>query len=120
MPIQASSIHNRYSNCLSIQLIPASNQELEIPFVYNPNHETDKNSNLRKAVNHSTPTISATPGKYTTPKNDQESTWPLPIKKWNHQDVSYNALITIKVDLETIAQMSITASFGCTTQSGNG
>ena len=40
------------SNCLSVQLKSASNQELEIAFVYNPNDETDKISNLSKALDH--------------------------------------------------------------------
>ena len=34
------------SNCLSIKLESASNQELEIAFMYNPNDEADKISNL--------------------------------------------------------------------------
>ena len=38
------------SNCLAVQLKSASNQELEIAFIYNPNDETDKISNLSKAL----------------------------------------------------------------------
>ena len=38
------------SNCLSVVLESASNQELEIAFVYNPNDEADKISNLSKAL----------------------------------------------------------------------
>ena len=41
------------SNCLSVQLKSASNQKLEIAFVYNPNDETDKISNLSKALDSS-------------------------------------------------------------------
>ena len=40
------------SNYLSILLKSASNQELEIAFVYNPNDEADKISNLSKALDH--------------------------------------------------------------------
>ena len=29
-------------NCLSIKMVSASNQELEIAFVYNPNNEMEK------------------------------------------------------------------------------
>ena len=38
------------SNSLSILLKSVSNQELEIAFVYNPNDEADKISNLSKAL----------------------------------------------------------------------
>ena len=38
------------SNYLSILLKSASNQELEIAFVYNPNDEADKISNVSKAL----------------------------------------------------------------------
>ena len=38
------------SNCLSIPLQSAFNQELEIAFVYNPNNEADKISNLSKGL----------------------------------------------------------------------
>ena len=41
------------SNCLSIQLVSASNQDLKIAFLYHPNDEKDKVSNLRKAFNYS-------------------------------------------------------------------
>ena len=40
------------SNCLCVQLQSASNQELKIAFVYNPNDETNKISNLSKALDH--------------------------------------------------------------------
>ena len=40
------------SNCLSVQLKSASNQELEIAFVYNFNDESDKISNRSKALDH--------------------------------------------------------------------
>ena len=40
------------SNCLSVQLKSVSNQDLEIAFVYNPNDESDKISNLSKALDH--------------------------------------------------------------------
>ena len=40
------------SNCLAVQLKSASNQELEIVFVRNPNDEKDKISNLSKAFEH--------------------------------------------------------------------
>ena len=40
------------SNCLAIKLKLASNQDLEIAIVYNPNDETDKISNLSKALDH--------------------------------------------------------------------
>ena len=40
------------SNCLAVQLKSASNQELDIAFVYNPNDETDKISKLSKALEH--------------------------------------------------------------------
>ena len=39
-------------NCLAVKLKSASNQEIEIAFVYNPNDESDKISNLRKALDH--------------------------------------------------------------------
>ena len=39
-------------NCLSVRLVSASNQELEIAFVYNPNDELDKIRNLKAAVTH--------------------------------------------------------------------
>ena len=38
------------SNCIFVLLKSASNQELEIAFVYNPNDEADKISNLSKAL----------------------------------------------------------------------
>ena len=38
------------SNCLAVQLKSASSQDLEIAFVYNPNDETNKISNLSKAL----------------------------------------------------------------------
>ena len=38
------------TNYFAVQLKSASNQELEIAFVYNPNDETDKISNLSKAL----------------------------------------------------------------------
>ena len=41
------------SNCLSIQLVFASNQELKIAFLFHPNDEKDKVSNLRKSFNYS-------------------------------------------------------------------
>ena len=40
------------SNCLSVLLKSASNQDLKIAFVYNPNDETDKIGNLSKAFDH--------------------------------------------------------------------
>ena len=40
------------SICLSIKLESTSNQELEIAFLYNPNNESDKISNLSKALDH--------------------------------------------------------------------
>ena len=40
------------SNCLSVKLVSASNQELEIAFVYNPNDELEKIRNLKAAVTH--------------------------------------------------------------------
>ena len=40
------------SNCLSILLKSALNQEFEIAFVYNPNAEDNKISNLSKALDH--------------------------------------------------------------------
>ena len=39
-------------NCLSVRLVSASNQELEIAFVYNPNDELAKIRTLRAAVIH--------------------------------------------------------------------
>ena len=39
-------------NCISIQLLSASNQALEIAFVNNPKDETNKISNLNKGLNH--------------------------------------------------------------------
>ena len=39
-------------NCLSVKLVSASNQELEIAFFYNPNDELDKIRNLKAAVTH--------------------------------------------------------------------
>ena len=39
-------------NCLSVRLVSASNQELEIAFVYNPNDELEKIRNLKAAVTH--------------------------------------------------------------------
>ena len=39
-------------NCLSVKMTSASNQELEIAFVYNPNDEMDKIRNLKAAVTH--------------------------------------------------------------------
>ena len=38
------------SNCLSVVLKSASNQELEIAFVYNPNGEANKISTLSKTL----------------------------------------------------------------------
>ena len=40
------------SDCLSVKLVSASNQELEIAFVYNPNGEMEKIRNLKAAVTH--------------------------------------------------------------------
>ena len=40
------------SNYLSVELGSASNQELKIAFLYNPNNKADRISNLRKALNH--------------------------------------------------------------------
>ena len=40
------------SNCLSVVLESDSKQELKIAFVYNPNDEADKISNLSKALDH--------------------------------------------------------------------
>ena len=40
------------SNCLSVRLVSASNQELEIAFVYNPNGEMEKIRNLKAAVTY--------------------------------------------------------------------
>ena len=37
---------------LSVKLVSASNQELEIAFVYNPNDELEKIRNLKAAVTH--------------------------------------------------------------------
>ena len=39
-------------NCPAVRLNSDSNQELKIAFVYNPNEETEKIKNLKKAVNH--------------------------------------------------------------------
>ena len=39
-------------NCLSVKMTSASNQELEIAFVYYPNDELDKIRNLKAAVTH--------------------------------------------------------------------
>ena len=39
-------------NSLAIKLKSASNQEIEVAFVYNPNDESDKISNLRKTLDH--------------------------------------------------------------------
>ena len=39
-------------DCLSVKLVSASNQELEIAFVYNPNGEMEKIRNLKAAVTH--------------------------------------------------------------------
>ena len=39
-------------NCLAVKLTSASNQELEIAFVYNPNDELEKIRNLKAAVTH--------------------------------------------------------------------
>ena len=38
-------------NCLSVKLVSASNQELEIAFVYNPNDELEKNQELKGCCN---------------------------------------------------------------------
>jgi len=38
--------------CLAVRLKSASDQELEIAFVYNPNEEIEKIKNLKKVVNH--------------------------------------------------------------------
>ena len=38
------------SNCLSVKLESASNQELEITFEYNPNDGSDKMNNLSKLL----------------------------------------------------------------------
>ena len=40
------------SKCLAVQLKTASNQELEVAFVYKPNDETDKISNISKTLDH--------------------------------------------------------------------
>ena len=37
-------------NCLAVKLKSTSNQEIQIAFIYNPNDESDKISNLRKAL----------------------------------------------------------------------
>ena len=37
-------------NCLAVKLRSASNQEIEIAFVYNPNDQSDKISNPRKEL----------------------------------------------------------------------
>ena len=47
LPVQILS-----SNCLAIKLKVASNQELEIAFVYNPNDETAIVKNLKKGIHH--------------------------------------------------------------------
>ena len=39
-------------NCLAVRLKSASNQKLEIAFVYNPNEETEKIKNLKNTVSH--------------------------------------------------------------------
>ena len=49
-PFKLVSCKEVSHNCLSIKLESASNQELEIAFVYNPNDEADKISNLSIAL----------------------------------------------------------------------
>ena len=44
--------HEVTKNCLSVKMVSASNQELEIAFVYNPNDEMEKIRNLKAAVTH--------------------------------------------------------------------
>ena len=39
-------------NCLYVKMTSASNQELEIAFVYNPDAEVDKIKNPKAAVTH--------------------------------------------------------------------
>ena len=39
-------------NCLSVKMVSASNQELEIAFVYNSNDEIEKIRNGKAAVTH--------------------------------------------------------------------
>ena len=51
-PLKLGGHKDVTSNCLAIQLESASNQELEIAFMYNPNNEPDKICNLSKALDH--------------------------------------------------------------------
>ena len=49
-PFKLVNFREVTNNCLSVMLESASKQELEIAFVYNPNDEADKISNLSKAL----------------------------------------------------------------------
>ena len=51
MPVKLVGHKDVTFNCLSVPLKSASNQELEIAFVYNPNDEADKINNLSEALN---------------------------------------------------------------------
>ena len=51
-PFNLISSYEVTPNCLSVKLVSASNQELEIAFVYNPNDELEKIRNLKAAVTH--------------------------------------------------------------------
>ena len=49
-PFKLVSYKEVTNNCLSVKLESASKQDLEIAFVYNPNDEADKISNLSEAL----------------------------------------------------------------------
>ena len=51
-PFKIEKTETVTQNCLAIKLKSASNQEIEVAFVYNPNDESDKISNVRKALDH--------------------------------------------------------------------
>ena len=51
-PFSPARYYKVTSDCLSVKLVSASNQELEIAFVYNPNGEMEKIRNLKAAVTH--------------------------------------------------------------------
>ena len=51
-PFSPANHYKVTSDCLSVKLVSASNQELEIAFVYNPNGEMEKIRNLKAAVTH--------------------------------------------------------------------
>ena len=51
-PFRLIRLYEVLPNCLSLKMVSASNQQLEIAFVYNPNIEIEKIRNLKAVVTH--------------------------------------------------------------------